>query len=128
MRASVECALDEVRRHMPAPEDGWLLVPADHPLLDAAILDVLLERWKTGRDRILVPTFEGRRGHPTLFRWSLADEVARIPPDHGLNWLIERHRDEVAELPVDDDSVLLDLDTPEDLAAAQRRARSLDGR
>ena len=128
MRASVQCALDEIRRrHSPAADDGWLLVPADHPLLSADVLEALLVRWTSGRDRILVPAFAGRRGHPALFRWSLGDLVAGIPAGHGLNWLLEQHHSHVAELAVDDDSILLDLDTPADLAVAEQRMRSLDG-
>lgn len=129
MRASVEHALHVIRsRHAPTADDGWLIVPADHPLLAPAVLNALLARWNSGGDRILVPVFAARRGHPALFRWNLADDVAAIPHGHGLNWLLERHHDHVAELTVDDDSILLDLDTPQDLAVIERKAHSLDDR
>jgi molybdenum cofactor cytidylyltransferase len=122
MRASVQYALDAIRdRHAPSADDAWLLVPADHPLLEPAVLDLMLEHWGRGRDSILIPTFAGWRGHPALFRWKLAALVPTIPAGRGLNWLLENGCAPVAELPVEDESILLDLDTPEDLETARRR-------
>lgn len=115
MRESVQLALDYLTAEKePDAYDGWLLIPADHPLLKADVVERMLERWREQDDRILVPTSRGRRGHPTLFRWALAEEVPAIPSDQGLNRLVRNHADEVRELPVETDSILLDLDTPRD--------------
>ena len=115
MRHSVEFALNDIRRrHNPSPDDGWLLIPADHPLLDSSVLDRLLDQWQKINPRILVPTCNGRRGHPTIFRWLLAEEVSLIPADQGINHLLQVHADQVSEVGIDNSSVLIDLDTPED--------------
>lgn len=115
MRTSVEFALEHLRRDFsPREDDGWLLVPADHPVLDRALIEALLDRWQRDRPRILVPRSGDRRGHPTLFRWSLASQVARMPPDQGLNWLLREHPGEVCELPDAGHAALTDLDTPAD--------------
>ena len=117
MRASVSLALDAIQREFsPRDDDGWLLVPADHPVLDRGLIDAVLACWDADHPTILVPRCGSRRGHPTLFRWSLAREVARIPADRGLNWLLREHAEEVTELPVETDAALTDLDTPEDYA------------
>ena len=117
MRASVSLALDAIQREFsPRDDDGWLLVPADHPVLDRGLIDAVLACWDADRPTILVPRCGSRRGHPTLFRWSLAREVAHIPADRGLNWLLREHAEEVTELPVETDAALTDLDTPEDYA------------
>jgi molybdenum cofactor cytidylyltransferase len=122
MRISVEQALDAIRaRHAPAAEDGWLLIPADHPVLDADVLAGLIAAWNCSDAPILLPRCNGRRGHPTFFRWSLADEVAEIPRDKGLNELVRWHEAAVSEVEVDDTSVLLDLDTPADYEALRTR-------
>ena len=115
MRASVSAALADIQQQFaPSPDDGWLLVPADHPVLDAELIDALITVWNRERPQILVPRYGDRRGHPTLFRWTLAQELDRIPPDRGLNWLVREHADEVIELPTDSDATVTDLDTPED--------------
>ena len=117
MRDSVELALRWIgEHHDPQPEEGWLLTPADHPLLDAQVLERLVARWRQGDCTILVPTCGGRRGHPVLFRWSLAAEVFALPAEAGLNRLVRDHAGDVTELEVASESILLDLDTPEDYA------------
>ncbi|MEX2285444.1 MAG: NTP transferase domain-containing protein, partial [Planctomycetaceae bacterium] len=121
MRTSVEQALAYIdQHHHPAPDDGWLLVPADHPMLDASVMTLLIERWLSGRDRILVPTLENKHGHPTIFRWKLAAEVSQLAANEGLNALLHRHASDVAELAVDSPAVLMDLDVPDDYAAIRR--------
>lgn len=115
MRESVEHAVAEIaRRHQPRPDDGWLLIPADHPLISAALLDELIQAWRTHRPRILIPVAAGRRGHPVFFFWSLADQVPAIPPERGLNWLVKANASDVLEHPVRDPAPLLDMDDPTD--------------
>jgi molybdenum cofactor cytidylyltransferase len=122
MRTSVEHALRHIRESAaPAADDAWLLAPADHPVLNADVVRELLRRWRTSLAEILVPTFRGRRGHPTIFRWRLADAIAEIPPDRGLKHLLRLHSAAVEEAPVDDPGILTDLDTPTDLAALWQR-------
>lgn len=117
MRASVEIAVARIQQEFsPGDEEGWLLVPADHPVLDRGLIEVMMKCWATVHPKILVPRSGHRRGHPTMFRWSLAHEVAQIPPDCGLNWLVREHAAEVTEIPVDSDAAISDLDTPEDYA------------
>ncbi|MGH7200841.1 MAG: nucleotidyltransferase family protein [Planctomycetaceae bacterium] len=122
MRTSVEHGLNAVRdRFSPDADDVWMLVPADHPVLEPMVVDALVSEWQRRRADVLVPTYRGRRGHPTLFRWSLADAVAGIPPGEGLNRLTRGGRFDVAELPIDDPAILTDLDTPEDYETLRRR-------
>ena len=117
MCASVRCALETIQREFsPQNDDGWMLIPADHPTLDRGLIDTLLAAWEQDRPLILVPRAGDRRGHPTLFRWSLAHEVAQIPSDCGLNWLLSEHAADVSELPVSGTAAVTDLDTPEDYA------------
>ena len=115
MRDSVEFALQEIeQKHRPAETDGWILIPADHPLLCPDLLEKLFRAWQTFQPEILNPTHAGKRGHPTIFRWSLVSEVFQIPADQGLNRLVRDHSSQVFELEVPGSEILLDLDTPED--------------
>jgi len=115
MRASVEHALTEIRQNFdPQPDDAWLLIPADHPILDAGALRELLARWREVTADILIPTHRGRRGHPTFFRWPLANHVAAIPADSGINNLLKSEYVNVEEYESTSPGVVLDLDTPAD--------------
>lgn len=122
MKASVGWGIDEMRKRWGAGEiDGWMLVPADHPVLDADLVGRVAEAWSVNRPPVLVPTHDGRRGHPTVFGVELASEVASIPDDSGLNWLVARCGEAVEEVELDRPEVLLDLDTPEQYEALRRR-------
>ena len=125
MRDSVEFALQEIgRKHVPAPTDGWLLVPADHPLLDTSVMDSLIARWNQDNCEILVPCFQQKRGHPTFFRWMYADAVFQIPRDRGLNWLTRSNASKVVEFEVETPTVTIDLDSPDDYEQLQARWRN----
>src|SRR5690606_34510735 len=92
MRISVEHllqAIEEKRR--PRPDDGWLLIPADHPLLSPGTLHQLLDAWRESPTQIVLPSFHGRRGHPTLLPWSLAADVPALPANVGINHLVRQH-------------------------------------
>lgn len=122
MRTSVEHGLSALEEQFqPEPRDGWLLIPADHPILDVETLRQLVSAWdQTGAD-VLVPWHDGRPGHPTFFRWSLTARVPLIPRGRGINWLLTVPGVDVETVEVDSDSVLLDLDTPEDFAGLVAR-------
>ena len=115
MRDSIEIGLRAIReRFAPTDDDGWLLIPADHPLIEPEVLDGLRSRWSRDDCDVLLPTFGQRRGHPALLRWSLAARIEQLPRDVGVNALLRSSPSLVTEWPTDCESVLADLDTPED--------------
>ncbi len=117
MRQSVEHALRFLEQQFrPRSVDAWLLAPADHPLLDSRVIDRMLSAWRASAGKILVPTYRGKRGHPTLFPWPMTPEVFDLPPDQGLNMLLQRHAAEIKPIEIDSPAVVADLDTPDDYA------------
>jgi len=122
MRTSVEHGLRVIReQYHPQPGDGWLLIPADHPVLDESVLQKLISAWNRSAADVLVPRHNGRRGHPTFFRWSLALQVPEIPQDQGINWLLQSMHVRIEEVDVDSETVLLDLDTPADVEVLRQK-------
>jgi molybdenum cofactor cytidylyltransferase len=122
MRATVQAGLTHLERlFQPRPDDAWLLLPADHPTLDAAVVQALVAAASGDREHsIFVPEHGGRRGHPTLLRWSHVAELLKLPEGQGLNAYIRSRDAQTRELPWPGADVLCDLDTPEDYAALRR--------
>jgi len=118
MRETVEKGLAWLEEHFhPRPRDAWLLVPADHPTLEPSVIRQLLAAEQAHAQRsIFVPTYEGRRGHPTLIRWQHVAAIRRLPAGEGLNRYFRGKGDAVLEVPVASPGVLIDLDTPDDYA------------
>jgi molybdenum cofactor cytidylyltransferase len=123
MRATIErglTLLDE--QYHPQPDEPWLLAPADHPALDAALIKQLHEQLLARSDfSIALPTHAGQRGHPALIRWRHLPGIRAFPPAQGLNAYLRRFQQETLELPVESPDMLLDLDTPEDYERLCRR-------
>jgi molybdenum cofactor cytidylyltransferase len=113
MKDSVSSALREIEaRFQPGSDAAWLLAPADLPHLAASVIRKLVAEHDPRHPRILVPSHAGRRGHPVLFPWSLAEEVHRLGDDQGVNVLLQRHP--VTEIDAGAEGLPRDLDTPED--------------
>jgi molybdenum cofactor cytidylyltransferase len=123
MRATVEHGLRWLEeRFRPAPAERWLLLPADHPTLDAALVRRLLEARANRADcSLVIPTYGGRRGHPAVIDWIHVAGIRVLPQGVGLNRYFRQHVGETLEVPVASADVLCDLDTPEDYERLRRR-------
>jgi len=126
MRTTGELGLGWLEEQFhPGAEDAFLLVPADHPALDAAVIRRILQAHLDFPDRsIIVPTFEARRGHPTLIGWNHVPGIRAHSAGKGLNTYLREQRGETLELPVASAAVLCDLDTPEDYEEVLRQYAS----
>ncbi len=116
MRGTVEHGLRWLEDHFcPLPEDTWLLTPADHPALDASIVTRLESAYAAEEQfSIVLPTYRGRRGHPTLFAWKHVAAIRAWPAELGLNSYVRQHVAATLEVAVNSASVIWDMDTPED--------------
>ncbi len=115
MRASIECGLREIeRRFQPTAEEAWLLLPADHPVVDVELMHTVVDRWREVTTDVLIPAYQGRRGHPLIARWSTVEAVRRLPRDVGVNAWLRSPSTPVTEWAIDDPRILCDLDRPED--------------
>jgi molybdenum cofactor cytidylyltransferase len=125
MRATIEFGLRWIEAHWsPAPEDAWLLVPADHPTLEPAVIQHLrATRDKDRTHSVFVPTYQGWRGHPVLISWRHVAAIRDFPSGQGLNQYLRTQSNQTLEVPVTTDSVLSDLDTPEDYERIRQRFR-----
>lgn len=125
MKTSVQLALAYIERHFqPCDSDAWLLAPADMPDLPIAIVDRLVASYESDAATILVPTRNGRRGHPVLFPWPLSREVHQLGHDQGVNALLDRHA--IREISCDESAIHQDLDTPDDYRLDQPPPQHLE--
>ncbi len=90
-----------------------LLLNVDQPR-SADTVRTLLERHLASSYRITIPTHGGKGGHPILIAAELMPEMAEIEEESlGLKAVVRRHADATERFELDDPSVLLDLNTPE---------------
>jgi len=85
--------------------------PVDHPLVAADTVERLVRAFRTGDAPAVVPAHGGRRGHPVIFRRSLFCELLEEGLEKGARTVLHRHLEEVEEVPVEDEGVVVDIDT-----------------
>jgi len=100
-------------RELPGDAQATLIALADHPAVPAAVVSTIIEEWTQGA-RIVIPTWQGRGGHPVLVDLSLKPELLNLPESGGLRALFESHRETVRRLAVNSPFVARDMDTWDD--------------
>jgi molybdenum cofactor cytidylyltransferase len=101
--------------------DGAVICLGDMPLIDAHLIDRLIEAFTPDRGNLIVlPVADGRRGNPVLWSRRFFSELMTLEGDIGARHLIAKHGEAVAEVPVKGDGAFLDIDTPQALDAARR--------
>lgn len=93
--------------------DAALLCLADHPFVTTEVIEAVIEAFESTGRPIVVPTYQGRRGHPTLFARSVFDELRAAPLDQGARVVVWAHANEVLEVPTTENGIVADIDTPQ---------------
>jgi len=93
--------------------DGVILCPVDHPLVSAALVSELISRFYEEQKAIVLPTYDGRRGHPAIFSSALYDELLAAPPDKGARAVVWAHAADILEVPTDEEGVVLNINAPD---------------
>jgi molybdenum cofactor cytidylyltransferase len=105
-------------RALPRDIDGVLVALGDMPRVSAAHINRLIAAFNPLEGRaIVVPAADGQRGNPVLWSAEFIPAMLSLEGDRGAKPLFEEFADRLAEVEMADDAVLLDIDTPEKLAA-----------
>ena len=105
--SSIKAGLDI----LPPECGGVIFLLADQPQVDTSIIQALKEKHAEGLHPIVAPMVLDRRANPVLFDRVTFPDLMEIEGDTGGRAIFHKHR--VEYLPWHDDSLLLDVDTPE---------------
>jgi len=115
--SSIHAAL----RSLPAGTEGMLLCPVDHPLVSAALVNTLIETFLEMRGPVVLPVFEGRRGHPVIFSAAVYEELLRAPLETGARAVVWAHKNEVQEVSTAEEGCVLNLNDPDAILKAKNK-------
>ena len=107
--SSIQAAI----RSLPQGTDGLLLCPVDHPLISAALVGELIDAFEKTGSAVVVPLYEGRRGHPVIFASRLYEELLLAPEDKGARAVVWAHANEISGVPTNEEGCVLNLNDPE---------------
>ena len=93
---------------------GFFLLPVDIPLIKNSTIKQITLAYSRFGSHIFYPTYLKQRGHPPLIPSDLFPEIMAWKKPGGLQSLLEQHEDLACEVEVQDEGILMDIDTPED--------------
>jgi molybdenum cofactor cytidylyltransferase len=102
MLSSVRCGFAALPRQCHAV----LVALGDQPSVTSRLIDQMIRSFGKTEKKILVPFYNGKRGHPILFSQIYCDEIMTHYDDIGLRGLLHAHPDDVFELSVPTSDVL----------------------
>ena len=108
--SSLQCGI----RHLPDDIGALLFAPVDHPLFSAETVRSLIGAFAETGAPLVVPAFEGWRGHPVLFSRDLFPELLEDDLPEGARTVVRRYLEARIQLEVTDSGILADIDTPEE--------------
>ncbi len=100
---------------------AFLMMPADCPMVRPETVKKIIRAHEMPGASIVRPTFSGKGGHPTLFSMRYREEIMEGDFPQGMRSLMQKHQEEVLSLPVDDEAILWDMDTPAQYAALRKQ-------
>ncbi len=105
---------------LPEGIEAAVVLLGDMPRIAPATINRLIASFNPLESRaICLPTFHGKRGNPVLLGRQFFAEAQTTEGDQGARELLREYADLVAEVPFDDSTILLDVDTPSALAAVR---------
>ncbi len=99
---------------LPANVAGAVVCLGDMPLVEPAVIDRLIAAFNPTEGRLIcVPTYDGKLGNPVLWGREFFAEICQLSGDRGARSLLDAHSEKLVEIPVADEAVLTDIDTPD---------------
>jgi molybdenum cofactor cytidylyltransferase len=111
---SIQAAL----RSLPPGTEGMVLCLIDHPLISADLVQELIELYHKSGKPIVLPLYEGRRGHPVIFSAALYEELLHAPLETGARAVVWAHSRDVEELRTNEEGCVLNLNDPDTMKKA----------
>ncbi len=97
------------------PVQAMLVVLGDQPQIEESTVRGLIEEYRQGKGKLIVPSFQMRRGHPWLVDRKYWQEILQMDEEReSMRDFLRNHSQDITYYVVNTPSVLADLDTPED--------------
>jgi molybdenum cofactor cytidylyltransferase len=110
MLSSIKTGLDKVSDLAAAV----LITLGDQPQIQIEVLQAVIEKYRSSRSDIVIPSYQMRRGHPWLLGRSKWELVLSLSPLDSLRSFLSENDESITYVEVDTPSILYDIDTPDD--------------
>ena len=88
---------------------AFFICLGDMPYVNRKIYEQLI---KHANDKeIIIPTYNAKQGNPVLFSIKMKNKIMSVGGDLGAKELLKKYKDKIFKLPIDDSSILKNLNT-----------------
>ena len=94
--------------------DAFMFLVGDQPFLDPATINTLIDCHERDPQAIIVPVYNGKRGNPVIFPSLFRHDLLAIEGDIGGRAVIEKMRERVKLVAIENSIANIDIDTQED--------------
>jgi len=108
--SSLRKAIRSVKKEI----EAIIFTLVDHPLVKSSTYKKLIDIWKEDKDKIIVPLYNGRKGHPTIFPRKFFNDILFKELKNGARSIIRENIEDVRYVVVDDEGIVIDIDTISD--------------
>lgn len=108
------CSLRAGLAVVEADADGVLVVLGDQPQIRSEVVRQVVAMAEAAPEQIIIPSYQMHRGHPWYLPRRYWKEIREMPASATLRDFMKQHPSDIVYLLVDTDSILADLDTPDD--------------
>lgn len=107
--------------------DAVLIALVDQPMVKSYVINKLIDAYGDGSKGIIIPTYQGKHGHPIIVSYGYFDEIMQLDEANpeGLRAFINAHKNDWLEVPVETSAVIEDIDVPEQYQRLSRQATPL---
>jgi molybdenum cofactor cytidylyltransferase len=112
MGVSIACGLSE----LPVETKAALIALTDQPAVPPDVIKAIVSEWTSG-ERLVIPEFQGRGGHPVLVDLHFREELLNLDSSGGLRSFLKGHQKQVRRLQVNSPFIARDMDTWDDYRA-----------
>ncbi len=95
---------------------GILMILVDHPFVALETYSLLIKKFiESNYTNIIIPVYNGRKGHPVIFPAPLKNEILNAPLNEGARFIVHKYNNLVKLINVNDKYILADIDYKKDL-------------
>ena len=94
--------------------DAFMFLVGDQPFLDSDTINTLIDQFEKNPQQIIVPVYKGKRGNPMIFPSLFRHDLLAIEGDIGGRAVIEKMRERVKLVAIENSIANIDIDTQED--------------
>lgn len=99
---------------MPEEIQACLMVLGDQPQIQQDTIRDISGRYNEKNQKIIIPSYQYRRGHPWLIDKTLWEEIINMEAPENLRNFLSKHNNDIEYINLETSTILQDLDTPED--------------